>query len=121
VTNLQNELPIAVHHASGGDARVRVAGSTISLHNVSSGSFVMTNASRFRIVANLRTMPSIFILVGYTNPVTLANASAVMTDLNTFIDDVPEGATVYFTLLDMMTLSPTPGEANDYLHVSLYG
>jgi hypothetical protein len=121
VTNLKNELPVAVHHASGGDARVRVGGNNISLNNISSGSFQMTNATRFKVFANLRSGQGILILVGYTTPITLSNASGVVIDMGTIIDDAPDGSAVYFSILDPMSLTPTPGGADDYLYVSLYG
>ncbi|MHB9035097.1 MAG: hypothetical protein ACYC64_00420 [Armatimonadota bacterium] len=121
MSKVKNELPIAVHHSSGGDARVRTGGQTISLAGVSDGSFQITSGTRYRLVADLRTYSTLMILIGYTSPVTQSNASLVCLDLKEVFDDIAEGTTVYFSAVDVSSLSPTPCTAYDKLHVSFYG
>ena len=121
MTNVKNELPVAVHHASGGSARVRYGGAAVSLNGVSSGSFQVESGTRYRIFMSLRSTTALLVLVGYTNPLSHANSSFVVTDLNEISDDVPEGTTVYYMLASPMTGTPVPGGADDYLYVSYYG
>lgn len=118
---VKNDLPIAVHIASGGDARIRRGGTVISLDGVSSGSFQVTGGTGYRVVLNNSTTTGIQLLLGYTSPVTPANASLICQDGSHLADDVPEGATVYFSILDPMELLPMQGGESDYLYVSIYG
>jgi hypothetical protein len=118
--DVKNELPIAVHHASGGNARVRVGGQAISLNGVSTGSFEIGDVTCFRVSANLRTSAGFLVVIGYTGPVTLANASRVFADTMTIEENVPDHATVYYALVDPGTAQITEGGAQDYLYVSLY-
>jgi hypothetical protein len=121
MNQVKNELPLAVHHASGGDARVRVGGTTISLTGVSSGSFQVTDGTRYRLIPDLRAYSTLALMIGYSTPVTQSNASFVGIDLNEVCDDVAEGTTVYFEAVDMVNLTPTPCTAYDKVHVSFYG
>lgn len=121
MTNLKNELPFAVHLVSGGDARVRTGSQVISLVGASSGSFQVTNATRFRLRLGSWTTGGMMLLVGYSSPVTLANASWWSDDSSEIADDVPEGTTVYFATVNPEDLTPVPGGANDAVHVSCYG
>lgn len=121
MTNLKNELPIAVHMASGGDARVRCGGTTISLDGVSAGSFQVTNGTRYRVFVDTRSTAGLLVLFGYASPVAFANASLFGLDLGEVHDDVPENTTVYFTLINPSDLQPIEGDTLDYLHVSYYG
>jgi hypothetical protein len=121
MTNLRNELPVAVHLASGGDARVRTGGQTFSFNGVSSGSFQMTGATRFRAFFSTRTMSGLLLLLSYTNPVTLLNASWIMRDLTSLSENVPEGATVYFAAVSPDDFTAMQGGEFDTLHVSFYG
>ena len=120
LAKLDGSLPVK-------NARVRTGGQTIPLLGISSGSFVVpTGCTRYRLVADLRTYSSLLILIGYTSPVTQANASLAAIDLGTLgeydvVDDVPEGTTVYFSVVDMSDLTPTACTANDALHISFYG
>jgi hypothetical protein len=115
----QNGLPVSIHHASGGDARVRSGGTNIQLTSISSGSF-QVNGTRYKLFANMRMTSEIITLVGYTSPVTVANASAMLLDMQAYQDDVPEGTTVYFTLVNPSTLSPSNGSSGDYIYTSIY-
>jgi len=121
MTNLRNELPIAVHVASGGDARVRTGGQVIVLDGISSGSFQVTNGTRFRAFYSVRTTSGQILLLGYTSPVTILNASWIMMDFDNMSDDVPEGSTVYFTTLSSDDLTPMQGGEFDTVHISIYG
>ena len=121
MTNLMNELPVAVHLASGGDARLRTGGQVISLSGVQSGSFTVTGATRYRLLCSTRSTGGLIVLVGYTSPVTLANASWVVIDFGQLTDDVPDGTTVHVAVLSPEDLSPTEGGALDALYVSYYG
>jgi len=121
MTNLRNELPVAVHVASGGDARVRTGGQTFSLDGVSSGSFQMTDATRFRALLSTRTMSGMLLLLGYTSPVTLSNAAWIVSDIDSISDDVPEGTTVYFATVSPDDFTAMQGGDLDTLHVSFYG
>jgi len=121
VSKVKNELPIAVHHSSGGDARIRTGGQTISLTGLTGGSFQVQNGTRYRLAADLRTFSTLMILIGYNSPVTQSNASLVCLDLKEVFDDVEEGTTVYFSAVDMSSLSPTLCTSYDKVHVSFYG
>ena len=121
MTSLKNELPVAVHVASGGEARIRTGGQVIALNGVTSGSFQVTEGTRFRAQYSSRTMCGMLLLLGYTSPVTLANASWVMTDLTSISDDVPEGATVYLATITPDDFTAMQGGQFDTLHVSFYG
>ena len=120
VTDVKNELPIAVHHASGGDARVRCGGTAIALDGISSGSFQVTSGTRYRLYTSLRSTSGMVPVISYSNPATLQNAARLCFDLNEIADDVAEGTTVYFALLDGETFLPANGGALDYLYVSFY-
>ena len=121
MTNVKNELPVAVHHKSGGSARTRVGGATVSLEGVSSGSFQLVGGTRYRLCFSVRAASGLLLLVGYTSPVTLANASAVLLDLARYDDDVPDGTTVYFTTISPVDLLPTEAGAGDCVYASFYG
>ena len=120
MTSVKNELPVAVHQASGGGARVRYGGTEVWLAGTSSGSFQVEDGTRYRIFLNFRTSTGMLLLVGYTSPPTMANSSLVGTDLKETIDDVPKGTTVYYVLISPMTGTPITGGADDYLYVSYY-
>jgi hypothetical protein len=122
MTENRNKLPVAVNVvAGGGDGGRRTTGAVASLSDVSSGSFALGTATRFRIQANLRSnSDGAMIIVGYTNPATLANAEYILTDLEEIRDNVPAGATLYFTLLDSVLLEPMTGGAADYLTLTKY-
>ena len=119
--NLKNELPVAVHIASGGDARVRTGGEAVRLSGITSGSFQLMEGTRYRMQFAARSTGGIAVLVGYTSPVTLATASRMAFDMNEVYDDVPQGAVVYFSLVNPDDLTPASGGANDVLFVSYYG
>lgn len=122
MTSVRNLLPVAVHVKSGGDARVRMGGSVLSLHDVTSGSFQLTGgATRFRIMLNSRTNQGFMLAVGYVDPINAFNCSLICQDLEEVIDDVPEGTAVYFALIDPSTNQPTTGGENDCVSLSLYG
>lgn len=121
MTSLKNELPVAVHVASGGDARVRVGGEVISLNGISTGSFQVSNATRFRVLFSNRTAGGMILLVGYSTPLTMANASRLGIDFCEVVDDVPEGTTVYFALFTSDDYTPMDGGALDSLHITYYG
>jgi hypothetical protein len=121
MTNLRNELPVAVHVASGGEARVRTGGQVISLDGVSSGSFQVSGATRFKALFNARSTGGLMLLMGYTSPVTPANASIAGVDFSQFCDDVPEGTTVYYSSISLEDLSPSEGAVADRIHISFYG
>lgn len=122
MTENRNKLPVAVNVvAGGGDGGRRTGGQVTSLADISSGSFALGTATKFRIQANLRSNPDgAVIIVGYTNPATLANAEYVLMDLEEIRDSVPAGATLYFTLLDSVLLEPITGGADDYLTLTKY-
>ena len=121
MTDVKNELPIAVHIASGGDARIRREGVVIPLSGVSGGSFQVVNATQYRALANMRSTSSLIIIIGHTNPVTLINGSAVLMDMDDFVENVAEGSTIHFAILHPETLQPALAGGDDYLYVSLYG
>lgn len=121
MTNLRNELPVAVHIASGGDARVRTGGQVISLNEISSGSFQVLGATKYRAEFNTRTTGGMVLLMGYTSPVTLANASWVSLDWGQINDDVPEGTSVYFATVEADEFAALQGGEHDTLHISYYG
>ena len=121
MTDLRNELPVAVHLASGGDARLRTGGEVISLNGISSASFQMINSTRFRAFFSNRSMGGLVLLIGYTAPVTLANASWMGSDSALFTDDVPEGTTIHISTVNPEDYTSAPGGAFDALHVSFYG
>ncbi|MCE5314507.1 MAG: hypothetical protein ABFD49_08670 [Armatimonadota bacterium] len=121
MTTVKNQLPVAVHQVSGGDARVRTGGLTISLTDINGGSFQVENGTRYRIVADLRTYSTLMLLIGYTCPVTQSNASLVCVDLDEVFDDVEEGTTVYFSVVDTSDLAEVSCTAYDKVHISFYG
>lgn len=121
MTNVKNELPVAVHVASGGDARVRTGGTAISLDGISQGSFQVQNGTKFRVCANFRSGSGAILLLATDSPVTLSNASTVVSDGQLVSDCVPSGTEIYFILVSPMDLQPTPGGAYDYLYVTFYG
>lgn len=121
MAKVKNELPVAVHVASGGDARVRVGSQVVSLNGINSGSFQVTGGTRFRMLTSLRTGIGLVLLVGYAGPVTVANMEMTCDDYGVCMDDVPEGTTVHFTLVDATTLEPAAGGTDDRLHVTFYG
>ena len=121
MTNVKNELPIAVHVASGGDARVKTGATVVELDGITGGSFQVTNGTRYRLLPNLRGNTTAVVLVGYSSPLTLGNAARVAVDLNEMVDDVPEGTTVYFVVFSVMDLSPLECGEYDFLYVTYYG
>ena len=121
MTNVKNELPIAVHVASGGDARVKTGGTVVELDGITGGSFQVTNGTRYRLLPNLRANSTALILIGYTNPLTMGNASRIATDVVEMVDDVPAGTTVYFVVLNSMDLTPLECSEYDFLYVTYYG
>ena len=121
MTNVKNELPIAVHVASGGDARVKTGGTVVELDGISSGSFQVANGTRYRLFASLRANTGALVLVGYSNPLTIENGSYIAVDMKEVVDDVPAGTTVYFAVLSAMDLSPLECSEYDFLYVTYYG
>lgn len=118
---VMNELPVAVHHKSGGDARVRCGGLSISLNNKSSGSFQVTGGTRCRMSISTRTNAGLFVFFGYQDPASVANAEMLVQDLGAICEDVQEGTTIYWTLVNPGDCSPVPGGQNDYIYVTFYG
>ncbi len=121
MANLKNELPIAVHVASGGDARIRTRGESIDLNGISSGSFQMMEDTRYRMQFCARSMGGAAVLVGYTSPVTSATASWIALDMDEITDDVPQGTVVYFSIISPDNMVTAPGGVHDSLFVSYYG
>lgn len=119
MTNVKNELPVAVHMASGGDARVRTGGINISLHGVSSASF-QVSGTKYKMCPSLRASGGSFVYVGYESPVGLNNAAFITCDMETTQDEVPNGTTVYVLLVSPMTNEPINGLAQDSVCVSFY-
>jgi len=119
MAKLLNGLPLSVHHASGGDARVRTGGAALQLTGISSGSF-QVNGTRYKFYPNMRAANDTMILLGYSSPVTFANASAMVMDMQQYSDDVPEGTTLYFTLISPVTLEPIGATPMDFIYVSFY-
>ena len=120
MTNLRNELPIAVHLASGGNARLRTGGQAVSLNGISSASVQASGATGVRGVLNARSTGSVLLLVGYSSPVTASNASWVISDLGEFKDDIPTGTTLYLQAVSSDSLSPITCGAHDYVFLSFY-
>lgn len=120
MTGVKNELPIAVHHSSGGSARLRAGGTAVALSGQASGSFQVLGGTRYRLCYSARTTSGLLLLVGYTSPVTLASASAVLLDLAFFEDSVREGTTVYFTTISPADLLPAEGGPGDFVYFSVY-
>lgn len=120
MAHVRNKLPVAVHHESGGSARMRVGGTVVSLAGVSSGSFRVTGGTGYRLCYSGRGMGGFLLLVGYTSPVTLANASVALMDLSVYEDNVPEGATVYLATISPGDLTPALGDAGDAVYASFY-
>lgn len=121
MTSLLNELPVAVHLASGGDARVRKGGQRLSLNNFSSASVQISGATRYRGQLNARNNGNMMLLVGYSTPLTMANASMIVSDMQSFTDDVPDGTTVYFEAIDPNEHTPMAGAQDDMIYLSFYG
>ena len=120
MNNLKNRLPVAVHLASGGDARVRVGGVSIPLEGEATASFITTGATRFRLTLNARSVPGVMLLIGYDSPLTLANAPMLCSDMDSVTDDVPEGTTVYIALVNPMDGSAVTGGEEDHAVISFY-
>jgi len=120
MTNLRNELPIAVHLASGGNARIRTGGQVVAFDQVSSGSVQLTGATGFRGSFSARSTGGVLLLIGYATPLTHENASWVISDFGQFSDDAPEGTTVHFRLVSSDNLEPANGGALDAVYVSFY-
>lgn len=121
MTNLMNELPVAVHLASGGAARVRKGGQVITLEGVSSGSFQVTGGTGYRLAYTIFAASGVLLLVGYENPLTLANASWLAISRDEIHDDVPEGTTVYWKTVNPDDFSLYPAGEFDSMHISIYG
>jgi hypothetical protein len=121
MTNLMNELPVAVHLASGGDARVRKGGQVIMLEGVSSGSFQVTGGTRYRLAYTIFTAGGLLLLVGYETPLAIENASWRALDREEIHDDVPEGTTVYWKTVSPDNFATYPGGEFDSIHISIYG
>jgi len=98
---------------------LRVGGSAIAMDGLSSGSFAVSGGTRFSVRANMRTTIA-YLIIGYSTPIGLANASVLQADLNVFEDNVEDGTTVYWATLDPSDLSPIECGANDFLYVSIY-
>ena len=60
-------------------------------------------------------------LIGYQSPVTAANASQYVTDVEHFEDDVPDRTNVYFRLVNPDDLTPVAGSEFDTVNLSFYG
>jgi len=117
----RNKLPVAVEVTSGGEASKRTGGAVTSLAGIGSGSLSLGTATRFRILANLRSSgPDTLALIGYSSPATVANAEYILFDKMEVRESVPPGATLYFALVDATTLTPVTGGANDYLVLTKY-
>lgn len=117
--NLKNIMPVAVHLASGGGARIRVGGLSIPLEDVSGGSFEVEHGTGFRLFHVNNSGSADILLIGYKNPLDASNASLVTRSMQMLSDDVPSGTTVYFALTDSDGGS-LQGEEGDWLHVSFY-
>jgi len=113
--NAKNQLPIAVR-----ESRLRKSGEALSLDGISSGSFEVSGGTRYTLRANMRSTIG-YVIIGYESPIGLDNASILFADLDSFADNVPEGTTVYFKVLDPATLLPLACGADDYLYVAVYG
>lgn len=98
---------------------MRNGGTNIQLTNISSGSF-QVNGTRYRVYSNMRASNDMLLLIGYTSPVTFANASVMLIDMESYEDNVPEGTTVYFTLINPATFNPANGTAMDFIYTSIY-
>lgn len=122
MTETRNKLPVAVNVvAGGGNAARRTGGFATSLSEISAGSLALGTATGFRLQANLRSSADgTMIIVGYTNPTTLANAEYVLADQVEIRDSVPADTTLYFTLIDNVLLEPIAGSADDYLILTKY-
>lgn len=99
---------------------LRSGGQQIQLTGVSSGSF-QVNGTRYKLYSNMRSANDLMTLIGYSSPVTFANASAMVMDMGQYSDDVPEGTTVYFTLISPATLEPANATPADFIYASFYG
>ncbi len=121
MVNIRNKLLVAVHHASGGSARIRTGGAAVSMEGESSGSFRVVGGTRYRLCYSCRGLGGLILLVGYTNPVVLENASTVLLDFGVYEDDVPEGTYVYFATLSPSDLTSHDGAAGDMVYASFYG
>ncbi|MGI6295479.1 MAG: hypothetical protein ACOX3G_05270 [Armatimonadota bacterium] len=118
--NLKNIMPVAVHLASGGSARVRIGGQSVPLEDISDGSFDVEGGTGFRLFFVNASGLIGTMLIGYETPLDLSNASLVTSDMEMLSDDVPAGTTVYFALVDADG-DPVQGGEGDVLHVSIYG
>lgn len=119
MTNVKNELPVAVHVASGGDARVRTGGTNVSLNGTPTASF-QVSGTKYKLCTSLRASAGSFVFIGYENPINLNNASFITRDMDTIEDVVPDGTTVYVLLVSPMTMEPINGLANDTVCISFY-
>lgn len=116
---MKNELPVAVHVASGGDARLRIGGINVSLEGSPTASF-QVSGTRYKLCPSLRTSAGLFLFVGYESPISLNNAAFITCDMETVGDDVPDGTTVYVLLVSPMTMEPVNGMSQDTICVSFY-
>ena len=119
MTSTRNKLPVAVDAVSGGNASPRID-STISSLDTSSGSIVLGSARRFRVFPSVRSWTNRLFLLGYTSPLSVANAEYVVASSTEIRDTVPPGTTLYWMLVDATTFLPTLGGANDYLVAARY-
>jgi len=121
MTETRNSLPLAVEHVSGGEAARRSGGSVVSLSGISSGSINLGSATRFRLQNNMiSAIGAVYVLAGYTNPCTIANAEYLLRFGEEVRDSVPPGTVLYFQVIDASTFQATPGDASDYLAVTRY-
>jgi len=102
-------------------APIRVSGQTISLNGISSGSFQVTGATRYRIKCSLFTIGGLTLLVGYNPQLSLASASWTAINREEISDDVPEGTTVYWKTVDPSDFTDFAGGDFDVISVSYYG
>lgn len=113
MNNLKNIMPVAVHIATGGLAH--------SLDGESDGSFQVTGGTRFRLFFSARTISNVLLIIGYKDPISISNAAYILSDLHSMDDDVPEGTTVYYAILDVDDFTPVQGGQDDTIHISFYG
>jgi len=99
----------------------RLSGSVVSINEVGSGSVLVGSRKEFRVFPSVRVWTNRVFVVGFTGPVSLANAEYVVTSSVEVRDAVVAGMVVYWSLLDATTGQPALGGANDYVACSLYG
>jgi len=121
MTDSRNKLPVAVNVVAGGAVSKRAGGSVAALSGVTGGSFALGTATGFRLQPNFRSSgANMAVVVGYTSPVSFANAEYVLGDKAELRDSVPAGLTLYFALFDPVTLESAEGGACDYLALTRY-